>query len=89
MVADDLYDHDSLTKIQKKLTRKGLDTNDVPAAIKQLTEDWRIAARAAKTTRQSEDLDKNYDRDLADLQNLRDLQASQLQFANALKAAQP
>ena len=87
-VADDLYGHDSLIKVQKKLDRRNIDTDNVPEAIKQLTADFRLAWNAAKGERQQSDLKSNYNRDLSDLNNLRDLQTSQKQFANALKGAQ-
>jgi hypothetical protein len=87
-VADDLYDHDSLTKVRKKLARKNLDLDNVPAAIIQLTEEFKIAVRAAKRDTQIKSLGDAFNRDLADLNNLRDLQESQQQFANALKSAQ-
>jgi hypothetical protein len=84
-VAMDLYDRDSLTKLDSQLSRKH-NTNDVKGAIRALTDQARADVVTYKNDpAELENKKRKYNRELELLQNLQALQISQEQFDKSLK----
>jgi len=83
VVADDLYDRDTLIKLDSQMSRK-FDTNDVRGSIGQLTEQFRADAATFKGA-ELENIKNKFNRELKLLQELQALQKSQEQFNSSLK----
>ena len=91
MVADDLYDRDTLMKAESRAGNQGFDTSDINGTIKQAGDNFKVMYKKAKDSgnqREMESLEAQYNREAAMLKNIRDLQISQQQFDDTLKRVQ-
>ena len=84
-VADDLYDRDTLIKVESTGSRLGYDTKNLDAAIAKLKADNVEAHNNAKDDVAKNNIRTKYNRDLNILQTIQTLQRSQEEFNKSLK----
>ena len=85
LVAMDLYDRDSVLKLESQLSRNH-NVDDVSGAINALTEQVKVDIRTySNDPTELENKKRKYNRELELLQNLQSLQQSQTMFDKSLK----
>jgi len=85
-VADNLYDRDTLIKLQSNAGNQGFDTDNINSAIEKLRADTLNKANAVIGNQaELDNINKKYERQIKLLQQIQSLQISQKGFDQSMK----